>query len=84
MTLDDLEKIYGAAYWTRPELEPDGARRAGIVAVVRALRDEIADAYERGFDDAASEDWGSPRRHRSNYACAEDIIKEILGDAGEK
>ena len=42
MTLDDLEKIYGAAYWTRPELEPDGARRAGIAAVIRALRDEMS------------------------------------------
>jgi len=90
VTVDELMKI-GRAARTAYIMQRQGvagtlpdAERAATVAIVQALRNEIADAYERGFDDATSEDWGSPRKHRSNYACAESIINEILGDAGEK
>jgi len=85
MTLDELMKVYDKAASDVAFLQYEGPdHRAGIRAVVTALRDEIADAYERGFDDATSEDWGSPRRHRSNHACAESIINEILASDGVK
>ena len=80
MTLDDLVSVYRDAFCKA------GAKCAdteGIRAVVEALRDVFADAYERGWGDAANEDWGSPRRHRTSRACADHIVNDILASDGE-
>jgi hypothetical protein len=80
MTLGDLVSVYRDAFCKA------GAKCAdteGIRAVVEALRDVFADAYERGWGDAANEDWGSPRRHRTSRACADDVVNEILASDGE-
>ena len=76
MTVDDLHSIFKAARqgtreWNGTEWVGEWhGDRAGVVAIVRALRDELS----------MSKDINSCSACDANY----DLFHEILGDAGEK
>lgn len=94
MTVDDLAEVYDAAVSKRyiewvnaPEgsdhLTNDILRRAGIRAIVRALRDDFVTAAVSGVALAAHVNAGTAKPGAVER-IADSVINEILGDAGEK
>ncbi len=79
MTIEELTEAYHSAYSDCLIGTEDGlrARRAGVTAIVRALRDEFVTVFRREYlEDASIETFLS--------AQVVGMLDQILGDAGEK
>ena len=78
MTVDEICRIYELAYYGANNGPVDKTRvRAGVAAIVRALRDEFVTVFRREYlEDASIETFLS--------AQVVGMLDEILGDAGEK